>query len=102
MKVNVSIFIYFFKLMFSDLNSFSQWHSAYVNSVTNLVEMSNGSVRNRGIPMQKHLSFLLVFYAAWHSIYYIMAVRRTLVILYEYFSHVLEIMNRKLYLYIIM
>jgi len=42
--------------MFSDLNQFSQWPSAYMNSVTYLVEMSNGSVRNRGILMQKHLS----------------------------------------------
>lgn len=92
--------------MFSDLNLFSQWPSACMNSVTNLVEMSNGSVWNRGIPMQKHLSFLVVFYAAWHSIYYIMAVRRTLVILYgkvyKYFSHDLEMMNGKCYLYIIM
>lgn len=52
----MQVFLFTFKVMFSDLNLFSQWPSAYMNSMTNLVEMSNGSVRNRGILMQKYLS----------------------------------------------
>lgn len=101
----MSIFIYFFKVLLRDL--FSQWSLAYMSSVTNLVEMNNGSVRNRGILIQKHFSFfLVVFYAAWHSIHYIMTVRRTLVKLdgkvYKYFSHDLEMMYGKCYLCIML
>lgn len=32
-----------------------------MSSVTNLVEMNNGSVRNRGILIQKHFSFFFFF-----------------------------------------
>lgn len=100
----MNIFIYVFKLLLRDL--FSQWSLAYMNSVTNLVEMNNGSGRNRGILIQKHFSlsffFLVVFYAAWHLIHYIMTVRKTLVKLdgevYKYFSHDLGMMDGKCYL----
>lgn len=57
----LSIFIYFFKVLLRDL--FSQWSLAYMNSVTNLVEMNNGSVRNRGILIQKHVP---LFFWWWY------------------------------------